>query len=92
MVLDCLRGTAAPKRKKNERKSIHEEKKCSLEGAKARRGRKNLKQIQAGPQEPRWLMKVRKGFLEVDPPPHQPKKKKLRTNREEYTVIFYYSQ
>ena len=32
-------------------------------------------QEEAGPQGPRWLMKVRKGFLEVDPPLHQPKKK-----------------
>ena len=34
-------------------------------------------QDKAGPQGPRWLMKVRKGFLEVDLPLHQPKKKKI---------------
>ena len=33
-----------------------------------------LPQIQGGPQGPRRLMKVRKGFLEVDPPLHQPQK------------------
>ena len=39
-------------------------------------------QEEAGPQGPRWLMKVRKGFLEVDPPLHQPKKKKQKENKK----------
>ena len=38
-------------------------------------------QEEAGPQGPRWLMKVRKGFLEVDPPLHQPQKKRKQLYR-----------
>ena len=35
---------------------------------------------------PRWLIKVWKGFLEVDPPPHQPQKER---KKKENFLYFY---